>query len=222
MARRNNYSIPAALHESLEQRRIQAGRPGRTRGSACFGRYGARNLDTDDQAPLPLPSGGGGNGHIYAHNKQLALGATYTPSSRSLLEVRFGWSDTEGGKNPPALGSTAQDAYGLAGLPTDPRISGGLPSQSITGPRAFGRQATNPQWQYPSVWNPKINYTWLAGPALAQGRIRIPAHQRRSAGRESPLRAGQLRRGFTPSGRRGAATSTASRISCSGCGRSTR
>src|SRR5439155_5010176 len=28
---------------------------------------------------------------------------------------------------------------------------------------AFGRQATNPQWQYPTVWNPKINYSWLMG-----------------------------------------------------------
>ena len=159
----NNYSIAQLFtnHSNKGGFKLDV-RPNARLG--VFGRYGGRNLDTDDQAPLPLPSGGGGNGHIYAHNKQLALGATYTSSSRSLLEVRFGWSDTQGGKNPPALGSTsAQDAYGLAGLPTDPRISGGLPSQSITGLSAFGRQATNPQWQYPSVWNPKINYTWLAG-----------------------------------------------------------
>ena len=49
------------------------------------------------------------------------------------------------------------------GLPTDPRIAGGLPTQLITGYSDLGRQATNPQWQYPTVYNPKINYTWLAG-----------------------------------------------------------
>ena len=27
----------------------------------------------------------------------------------------------------------------------------------------LGRQATNPQWQYPTVWNPKANYTWTRG-----------------------------------------------------------
>ena len=27
----------------------------------------------------------------------------------------------------------------------------------------LGRQATNPQWQYPTVYNPKVNYTWTAG-----------------------------------------------------------
>ena len=59
--------------------------------------------------------------------------------------------------------SARRDSFGISGLPTDPRIAGGLPSQSITGYSAFGRQATNPQWQFPTVWNPKINYTWLMG-----------------------------------------------------------
>jgi hypothetical protein len=128
---------------------------------SLFGRYGWRSLSTNDQPPIPLPSGGGGNGNIYTRNKQLVLGTTYIPTDRSLLEVRFGWSNTQGGKNPPALG--ASDSFGLSGLPTDSRIAGGLPSQSITGFSAFGRQATNPQWQYPAVWNPKLNYSWLMG-----------------------------------------------------------
>jgi hypothetical protein len=129
---------------------------------SAFGRYGRRDLNTVDQPVLPLPSGGAGNGTIYARNSQLALGATYTGSSRSLTEVRFGWSKTEGGKNPPALGSTgALDAFGIAGLPTDPRIAGGLPTQLISGYSDLGRQATNPQWQFPTVWNPKVNQTWL-------------------------------------------------------------
>jgi hypothetical protein len=128
---------------------------------SLFGRYGWRNLSTDDQPPIPLPSGGGGNGNIYTRNKQLVLGTTYIASEKSLLEVRFGWSNTEGGKNPPALG--AADNFAISGLPTDARIAGGLPSQAISGYSAFGRQATNPQWQFPTVWNPKINYSWLAG-----------------------------------------------------------
>ncbi len=31
----------------------------------------------------------------------------------------------------------------------------------INGFTNLGRQATNPQWQYPDVWNPKINYSWV-------------------------------------------------------------
>ncbi len=159
----NNYAISQALTNDSNKGGVKIDlRP--TNHLTVFGRYGGRNLDTNDQAPVPLPSGGGGNGHIYAHNKQVAFGATYTPASRSLLEVRFGWSDTQGGKNPPALGTPgALEAYGLPGLPTDARISGGLPSQSVSGITGFGRQATNPQWQFPTVWDPKLNYTWLAG-----------------------------------------------------------
>ena len=126
-----------------------------------FGRYGFRNLTTDDQPNIPLPSGGAGNGHIYANNRQLVLGSTWVPTTTSLLEVRFGYSWTEAGKNPPALGTTsAFDEFGLPGLPTDDRIAGGLPTQLITGYSDLGRQATNPQWQYPTIYNPKINYTW--------------------------------------------------------------
>ena len=43
---------------------------------ALFGRYGFRNLTTDDQPNVPLPSGGAGNGRIYARNRHFVLGAT--------------------------------------------------------------------------------------------------------------------------------------------------
>jgi len=42
-------------------------------------------------------------------------------------------------------------------------VAGGLPSTSITGFTAFGRQSTNPQWQYPSLLDPKVNYSWVRG-----------------------------------------------------------
>jgi len=131
---------------------------------SVFGRYGFRDLDTFDQPPIPLPSGGSGNGAIYARNRQAVFGMTWASSSTSLLEARFGYSWTQAGKNPPALGSqSAFDQFGLPGLPNDPRISGGLPTILITGYSDLGRQATNPQWQYPTVYNPKVNYTWTRG-----------------------------------------------------------
>lgn len=131
---------------------------------SAFGRYGYRDVDIEDDPPIPLPSGGGGNGRTYVTNKQLATGVTYIPTSASLLEVRFGWSGTQGGKAPFALDQDPAEAlYGITGLPGDDRVAGGLPTQIITGFSELGRQATNPQWQYPTVYNPKVNYTWLAG-----------------------------------------------------------
>ena len=131
---------------------------------SLFGRYGYRDADVTDDPTIPLPSGGAGNAFTYVTNKQLAAGMTYTPTATSLLEVRFGWSDTVGGKNPHALGlPSALAEYGITGLPDDDRVSGGLPTQLITGFSDLGRQATNPQWQFPTVYNPKVNYTWMMG-----------------------------------------------------------
>lgn len=131
---------------------------------SAFGRVGWRTVDIYDTPSIPLPSGGGGNSDTYVRNRQFSGGVTYQPGTTSLLEIRLGWSNTEAGKDPAALGSAgAQEAYGISGLPTDPRVAGGLPSQLITGYSDLGRQATNPQWQYPTVLNPKVNYSWLSG-----------------------------------------------------------
>jgi hypothetical protein len=124
-----------------------------------FARVGYRNVDISDQPPLPLPSGGSGNGFTYVKNLQFASGLTWTPGANQLVEFRLGVARTRAGKNPPALGEPgAQEAFGITGLPTDPRVAGGLPAQIIGGYSDLGRQATNPQWQFPTAINPKVNY----------------------------------------------------------------
>jgi len=133
---------------------------------SAFGRVGWRDADILDNPPISGPSGGAGNARTYVNNKQFSGGLTYTPGGTSLLEARFGWSRTIAGKDPMALvlgEKPAEQVYGITGLPSDPRVAGGLPTQLITGLSDLGRQATNPQWQYPTVFNPKINYTWLQG-----------------------------------------------------------
>jgi len=117
------------------------------------------------QAPdIPGPSGGGGNGFIRALNQQLATGVTFAASPTSLLEARFGFSKTIAGKEPPGLGGPSMlQLYGIPGLTEDPRLTGGLTNQNVAGYSLFGRQATNPQWQYPYVYNPKVNYSRILG-----------------------------------------------------------
>ncbi len=48
-------------------------------------------------------------------------------------------------------------------MPANPIVAGGLPSVGITGFTGFGRQSTNPQWQNPSLLDPKVNFTWVRG-----------------------------------------------------------
>ena len=159
----NNYSILQEFTNTTDKWNIKSDIQVNDALTA-FGRFGYRDADLFDEPPLPLPSGGSGNAQTYVSNKQFVTGFTWARSGSSLLEGRFGWSRTVAGKNPAALGSSgAFETYGIPGLPTDERIAGGLPTQLISGFSDLGRQATNPQWQYPEVWNPKINYTWVTG-----------------------------------------------------------
>ena len=131
---------------------------------SAFARYGYRKVDALDDPPIPLPSGGAGNAATYVTTNQFASGFTWARTGTTLLEGRFGWSRTEAGKNPWGLGTpSALDVYGITGLPNDPRITGGLYTQLISGYSDLGRQATNPQWQYPEMFNAKLNYTWVRG-----------------------------------------------------------
>ena len=167
--------------------------------SRLFGRYGWRDLDTFDQPPLPLPSGGAGNGTIYARNKQLALGTHLR--RRAIVAARgpLRLVDDAGRQEPAgARQPSAQDDFGITGLPSDPRIAGGLPTQLIGGYADLGRQATNPQWQYPTVWNPKVNYTWLMGRQSLKAGYEFQNVERRSAGRQPAVRPRHLRRPVHP------------------------
>jgi hypothetical protein len=133
-------------------------------GLDAFVRFGQRKANLTDEPSIPLPSGGDGNGRSRILNRQLAMGLSYAPSSAQLIEFRFGASRSQGGKAPAAIGTPgALEAYGISGLPTDERVSGGLPTQTIPGYTDLGRQPTSPQWQNPTVLNPKFNYSIVVG-----------------------------------------------------------
>src|ERR1700733_4092112 len=112
----------------------------------------------------PGPSGGDGNGYIHSIQQQAAAGYTWTVTPTSLFEARFGFDHALGGKEPPYLGgpNIAQE-FGIPGLPSS--LEGGFPPQGIgsfTSP-PIGRQSTNPQFQNPTSFEPKLNYSTVKG-----------------------------------------------------------
>lgn len=117
------------------------------------------------QAPdIPTLAGGGGNGFVRILNQQLGFGATWTVTTASLFEFRMGISKTRAGKEPPFIGGPSmQDLFGITGLSVDPRLTGGITAQEVAGFTAFGRQSTNPQWQHPTLYNPRANYSHILG-----------------------------------------------------------
>ncbi len=130
----------------------------------AFVRVSHRKVDNFEPGPIPGATGSPSNAFVHVLNDQVAGGMTYTPTPTSLLEVRLGVSRTKAGKEPPGVGGpTMLEAYGITGLPTDPRFAGGLTEQGVTGWTTWGRQNSNPQFQDPSVLNPRINYSWIMG-----------------------------------------------------------
>jgi hypothetical protein len=118
--------------------------------------------ETGFNAPVfPLPLDGQTNGTIRVLDQQVALGYTHLIGANKVVDARIGLSKTKAGKFSPSIGD---NAITLPGLPSDPTVSGGLPSTSLGGGfTAFGRQSTNPQWQNPSLLDPKVNFTWIKG-----------------------------------------------------------
>ena len=111
---------------------------------------------------LPLPLDGQTNGRIKILDQQVALGYTHLIGANKVLDARLGLSGTRAGKYSLSIGD---DAITFPGLPTDPTVAGGLPSTGTgsSGLTAFGRQSTNPQWQNPSLLDPKVNFSWILG-----------------------------------------------------------
>jgi hypothetical protein len=113
---------------------------------------------------LPEPIDMQTNGHILIHDEQIAAGYNHAFSANKFLDARLALSETKAGKWTFAIGSSTFPAGTIPGLPTIAGVSGGLPSIAISGGfTSFGRQSTNPQWQNPSLVDPKVNFSWVHG-----------------------------------------------------------
>lgn len=131
---------------------------------SAFLRFSQRKDNQFYQPTIPGPSGGDGNGNVRVLDQNVAASYTWSITSTSLLDLRLGFSHVTGGKFPIFLGGqSAQSLYGLSGLSTAPFLTGGLNTQNISGFSGMGRQATNPQFQNPTNWDPKANYSWMKG-----------------------------------------------------------
>jgi len=132
-----------------------------SQNSSWFVRISDRKETGINHPTLPLPLDGQTNGRIKILDQQAVLGYTHITGSNKVLEARLGLSGTRAGKYTLSIGD---NAIVIPGLPTDTTVAGGLPSTSISGGfSAFGRQSTNPQWQNPSLLDPKVSFAWAKG-----------------------------------------------------------
>jgi hypothetical protein len=158
----NNYaSLPAGtLKDDKGDIRVDQTFNSRT---TAFVRYSEHQGVIQDAPTIQGPAGGGSsNGTVLIFNQQIAGGVTHAFTQNSILDARFGFTRTDGGKSPYGAGMPSLMA-GITGLPTDPQVVRSLNDQSVNGYTQFGSQGSNPQFQNPYVLNPKVNYTFLHG-----------------------------------------------------------
>src|SRR5579871_4174416 len=131
---------------------------------STFLRWSQRKDVYFQQPTMPGFAGGDNNGFIHSIQQNAAWGYTWTVSPTSIVELRLGFTHVLAGKQPPLLGGPSlQQLFGIQGLPTTPNIAGGLNTQAISGFTTLGRQATNPQFQNPTSWDPKVNLSKILG-----------------------------------------------------------
>ncbi len=128
----------------------------------AFVRYSEHQGAIASPPAIQGPAGGNSNGNVYIFNQQVAGGVTHIFSQSSILDARFGFTRTDGGKGPYGAGMPSLMG-GITGLPTSPTVVRSLNVQSVNNFSQFGNQGSNPQFQNPYIFNPKVNYTLLRG-----------------------------------------------------------
>ena len=157
----NDYAVQAPFRDFSDKGDLRLDYQ-QSATSSWFLRVSDRKENAVNFPTIPIPLDGQTNGSIRVLNQQVALGYTHLFGSNRILDARLGLSRTKAGKYNLSIGNTA---FNIPGLPDNPIVAGGLPSIGVSGGfSGFGRQSTNPQWQNPSLLDPKLNYTWVKGP----------------------------------------------------------
>ncbi len=132
---------------------------------SMFGRYSEHRGTIFDPPMVLGRAGGNANTNVHLLNRQIAGGTTYILSTNKLLDLRFAYTKNEGGKTPYGQGhSSLLTENGITnGIPTDPMLVRDLNAQSVSGFTQFGAQPSNPQFQNPTIYNPKVNFTFVHG-----------------------------------------------------------
>ena len=109
---------------------------------------------------IPLPLDSTANGKIRILDQQAALGYTHVFGADKVLDVG---SASQRPRRAKLRCRSARTPSPFPASNCPASIAGGLPQVSITNFTTFGRQSTNPQWQDPSLLDPKVNFTWVKG-----------------------------------------------------------
>ena len=186
----------------------------------AFVRVSQRKVNNFEPPPIPGATGSPSNA-LRPRPQQAARRRRHLhpDADARCSKCRLGLSRTKAGKSPPA--SARPDMLEATASPGCRPIRASPAAyrrRASPAGRTWGRQNSNPQFQDPSVFNPRVNYSWHRRPPAASrpatSTRRINTEDRRL---QPEVRPRQLRRPVQPPGRRRRPTRppTTSPTSCS-------
>ncbi len=157
----NNYASlpPDTIHDDKGDIRMDYTLGQKT---TAFFRYSEHQGIIASPPNIQGPAGGNSNGTVNIFNQQAAGGVTHAFNQNAILDARFAFTLTDGGKAPYGANQATLET-GIVGLPTSSTVTRSLNVQSVNTFSQFGNQGSNPQFQDPTVYNPKVNFTLLKG-----------------------------------------------------------
>lgn len=131
---------------------------------SSFFRYTHRRQNIFAPGLITGFSGGNNLGFLDVFNQQGIAGITWTKSPTEVLEYRFAVTRLGMDRLPAQVGGPSmRELFGITGLPEGDRIQGGVTPQDIQGFPRIGRQSTNPQAQFPTTVNSRLNLSKISG-----------------------------------------------------------
>jgi hypothetical protein len=118
-----------------------------------FGRYSIADTTRIEEPLLGDPVASGDfNSDNFITGQSAVLGWTRVLGSSMVNELRVSWNTSLRRAAPGLRHRLERHLYGITGLPTDPRYSGGLPHLNIGGLSRIGGPFFRPQFQTSQVW----------------------------------------------------------------------
>jgi hypothetical protein len=125
-----------------------------------FFRYTQRRQNIFAPAVIAGPAGGNNLGYLDTFNQAGTMGLTWLKSPSEVVEYRFAVTRLGMDRTPAEVGGPSmQELFDIGGLPTGDKVRGGVTPQDISGFPRYGRQSTNPQAQFPTTINSRLNYS---------------------------------------------------------------
>ena len=131
--------------------------------NSFFGRYSYMKTKRQEPPVLGPVASGDFASNIEIGGQSAVAGWTHTFGSSMIGEARASWNKIQGDTFHWAFGDKPASAYGITGIPEDPRYSGGIPNTSIGGLTRLGGPFFRPQFQTSQIFQLSANMTWHRG-----------------------------------------------------------